>query len=603
MSDITTPSTISTPPAPTGGQNRQALVEWISRAKTSDYLAQTADAEILDQFRATLESGRIGVFIVGQFRNGKSTLVNALLGGREVCPVSIHPTTGRVIRIVAAEPGEPEGAEIIFRDGGRQSVPLDRVAEYVVDGGAHYAKTFEARVKWRMPETFRWIEWVDTPGMGSLEAAHDAETQRVLEAAQIVVVVLHAIESLTRAEADWLLQTLPYRQKMLFVLNRIDQVVPAERDAKCRDVVRQLQIELGLPTPPPMFPLSARRAVEAQISGDAEKLGQSGFVEFAQKLEQLAGDDTGAMQRMRDRLRAIVAHAVGRAEMERDALRGQVDLHATVAELKASLDATRDERKRIVAALRERLTEQIAWADSRWRAMPSEICVEFKTQVAQWDQATAKSETSGWVRRALAHWENEFQGALQRRIDAEVAHALAEFRRLVATLNSRLDVAAELNLGVGQTPMGSFFGPAALTTGAVGAGLLIGKKVGIVSAAAVGPIGWVLVGVGIVGALWWWLFRSADWGRELTDQIERKLTETAEQKRTAVSAVLTEAVDALIDDLNAEFRTKSGDLVRQLESLSARVDANLADPAARMLVVATECSRLHDLLETIDAIQ
>ena len=71
-----------------------------------------ADAERLGKLAERLQEGRFHLAVLGQFKRGKSTLLNALLG-EEVLPAAVVPLTARPTFI---RHGEQRRVRVVFED-------------------------------------------------------------------------------------------------------------------------------------------------------------------------------------------------------------------------------------------------------------------------------------------------------------------------------------------------------------------------------------------------------------------------------------------------------------------------------------------------------
>src|ERR671931_2633899 len=76
-----------------------------------------------------LQALDLEVAVVGEFKRGKSSLINALLG-REVLPVGVLPLTAVP---TVLERGE-EALLVEYADGRREAHGLDQIAQFVTEG-------------------------------------------------------------------------------------------------------------------------------------------------------------------------------------------------------------------------------------------------------------------------------------------------------------------------------------------------------------------------------------------------------------------------------------------------------------------------------------
>lgn len=98
--------------------------------KTSEVMSQlelTDQAKQAKDASARLKSHVFSVGIMGEFKRGKSTVINALLG-EKIAPADVVPASATLNRVTY---GLTPKATILYKDGHRESVPVDRIADYV----------------------------------------------------------------------------------------------------------------------------------------------------------------------------------------------------------------------------------------------------------------------------------------------------------------------------------------------------------------------------------------------------------------------------------------------------------------------------------------
>ncbi|MGH3418707.1 MAG: dynamin family protein [Streptosporangiaceae bacterium] len=151
---------------------------------------------------ARLAGDRFQLAIAGQFSRGKTTLLNALLGGPYL-PMGALPMTSVITRV---RYGSRPRAMVRRRASGLGlEVPLTGVAEYIGRGGAERAELQVTTVEVELPaEILRLgIELVDTPGVGSVIASNTATTRQFLPQADAVIFVTGFDSPLTDSEAGF----------------------------------------------------------------------------------------------------------------------------------------------------------------------------------------------------------------------------------------------------------------------------------------------------------------------------------------------------------------------------------------------------------------
>ena len=162
-------------------------------------------AERLDQLAARVRRTETIVCVVGEFKKGKSALINALLGS-DVCPVDddLATTAVTVVRHAAAPAAvvrRRDGAELVVEP--IDAAEIDRwVAEVEGEAGPRGVEVVEVG----LPNAFleRGLALVDTPGVGGLNAAHAAATLAFLPSADALVFVTDASAELSEPELAFL---------------------------------------------------------------------------------------------------------------------------------------------------------------------------------------------------------------------------------------------------------------------------------------------------------------------------------------------------------------------------------------------------------------
>jgi GTP-binding protein EngB required for normal cell division len=201
----------------------------------------------LKRFREATDqlAGLFLLVIAGEFNSGKSSFINALLGER-VLPEGVTPTTDR-INLLHHGPEVTEHAVEAFL--------LERT---------HPA------------ELLRELSVVDTPGTNAVIRRHEELTRDFVPRADLVLFVTSADRPFSESEREFLERIREWGKKIVFIVNKIDILAGDAERAEVLAYVRDNAAAL-LGEAPQVFPVSARRAVEARASGDTGLWEQSGF--------------------------------------------------------------------------------------------------------------------------------------------------------------------------------------------------------------------------------------------------------------------------------------------------------------------------------------
>ncbi|WP_340688578.1 dynamin family protein [Amycolatopsis coloradensis] len=123
--------------------------------------------------------GPLQVAVAGRIKSGKSTLVNALIG-RRVAPTDVGECTRLVTRF---QYGTVDRVEIVFNDGRKQVLPFSADGMIPAELGIDIDKVSHIEA-YLTNAVLQGMTVIDTPGLGSLDAASVSRTEELLGAAK-----------------------------------------------------------------------------------------------------------------------------------------------------------------------------------------------------------------------------------------------------------------------------------------------------------------------------------------------------------------------------------------------------------------------------------
>jgi len=234
--------------------------------------------------------GRFHLAVLGQFKRGKSTFVNALLG-EELLPTSIVPLTAIPTFIEHADRLQ---ATIIFTDHRHNEICQpdgvdalrDFLARFVTESANPENKLGVSQVDVYYPSDLlkNGLVLIDTPGIGSTFRHNTVATLNFLPQCDAAVFVVSADPPPTEVEIEFLRQVQGKVRQLFFVLNKIDYISPEERQTALDFLQKVLHEQAGFPAKPAIFSLSAKQGLEARKSGSQELWQQSGMAEIEHHL-------------------------------------------------------------------------------------------------------------------------------------------------------------------------------------------------------------------------------------------------------------------------------------------------------------------------------
>jgi len=262
-------------------QEKFAIADIIRSAQAVD----TKDADLAHECRdllTRLAEDRFNLMVVGRFSRGKSTLMNAILGG-ELLPTGIVPLTSVITTVRYGS-----RKQVVLHFNGRgltRDVPLAELAEYVTQQSnpGNVKNLAYAEIELPVEILRRGYFFVDSPGLGSSIVENTETTERFLPEADAFVLVT-SYDSPLSEEEDRILHRIRVTNKRLFVVvNKQDTARKEDRDQALAFVAERLK-RFAFSEAPQIFSLSARGALQAKLTTDKGALEASGLPSFENEL-------------------------------------------------------------------------------------------------------------------------------------------------------------------------------------------------------------------------------------------------------------------------------------------------------------------------------
>ena len=336
--------------------SKAGLQELLSSAAGCIATPSDSQATIIRKLRflsERLTTERFQLAVLGQFKRGKSTVLNALLGQpvlpTGVVPVTaiatfLEPATSRRIRVTY---GSGKVEEFEAKDSGGLR---ERLTAFVTEEANPRNKLGVARVDVLLPAELleRGVVLIDTPGVGSTLSHNTAAADAVLPECDAALFVVSADPPITEIELEYLARIRKTVARLIVVLNKIDNVELYERE-KAATFLRRVLVDNAHADPfTPIFTISARAGLQANESGDKSAFEASGLKELEDHLTQFLASDkretlNTAIARKAD---ALVADLQLEIQIELKALRRPLeDLQQRIGTFDTALQRFEAERR------------------------------------------------------------------------------------------------------------------------------------------------------------------------------------------------------------------------------------------------------------------
>lgn len=327
----------------------------------------------LRQARARVLDDHVRVLVVGEFKQGKSMLVNALLSA-PVCPVfddvatSVSTVVGFAeqpeLTLVRPGGGDGTGAEQRTR---RTDIELPELSEvvagYVTEANNPQNVHGLSHVEVGIPRNIlrAGLQVVDTPGVGGLTSVHGAATMAALPSADAVLLVSDASQEYTAPELEFLRAAIRLCPNVACVLTKIDMYPEWRRIA---ELDRRHLADAGIAAE--LIAVSSAVRWQA-VLGDDSVNEESGFP----RLEAYLGERVLGQADLLSR-RSTVHDVVAVTDQLCDGLRSEQASHRDPEGVQELIRTLRASQER-AAALKER--------SARWQITLNDGVADLNTDV------------------------------------------------------------------------------------------------------------------------------------------------------------------------------------------------------------------------------
>ncbi len=357
-------------------------------------------ARRLQTAAARLSDPSIHVVVVGEFKKGKSSLVNGLVGAT-VCAVDDDIATALPTYI---RYGEQASANLVFGAGEaetrREPIALADIRGYVTDADPATSGTRSSptAVEVLLPRSMLkpGLVIVDTPGLGGLGSRHAAASLAATSLADAVIFVTDASQEITAAEFDFLKRARDMCPTVVCVVTKRD-FYPAWRR------ITQLDTDhvAGLGTIPVIAVSSVLRA-QAVSANDRDLNAESGFADLVSFVTaQVTGSAVATIvSDVAAEVEAVAGQLTAEFHAERAALADPEAAQRVAEDLSAAkrrAEALKESAARWSTTLGDGIADLTADIDFDLRARIRQVLSESDSFLDSSDPADTWSEMQPWL--------------------------------------------------------------------------------------------------------------------------------------------------------------------------------------------------------------
>lgn len=201
----------------------------------------------------------IDVAVLGQFKAGKSSFLNSLLG-QSLLPVGVIPVTTVITRI---QYGEVERANVLRFDGTNELIRLETLDEYISEVKNPGNRKDVEVVDITLPslKDYPGLRFVDTPGLGSVYQYHMQTAEQWLPEVGAALLAISADRPLAEHDLALIRALIGYTPKIILLLTKADLLSAEQQQEVIQFFQNTLKRELNRSFP--VFVYSTRANTEA----------------------------------------------------------------------------------------------------------------------------------------------------------------------------------------------------------------------------------------------------------------------------------------------------------------------------------------------------
>lgn len=330
-------------------KQQQEIIQNIDSILNKKIITDEAIENQLNDLARDVENDFFTVVVLGEFKRGKSTFVNSLLGA-DLLPTDVLPETA-VISAIAYN--DTPGVEAVYQDGTTEKNSLD--ATYLKrfsasDPSNEYQNIKYLKINYPADILKNHLILVDTPGVDDLNEQRCDVTYNFIPKANVILFLLDAKSPLKRTEMEFIEKhILPMGlDNIIFLVNKYDNVDEEEDEnyfeilqnriqsafsKDCKDTLKTLRI----------YPISAKWAMKGIVDHDKRFLDASGIIPVYDMIRKMAFDgdvEQIKLKQWKNRYNQLLQHQIHK-------LKGQKALRS------ANIDTLQEAAKNLKSILNE----------------------------------------------------------------------------------------------------------------------------------------------------------------------------------------------------------------------------------------------------------
>ncbi|MGB3420119.1 MAG: dynamin family protein [Dolichospermum sp.] len=624
--------------------------------KIVNFLNKPDQVANLRNLQSIVQSTNFKVMILGEFKRGKSTFINALLG-EEILPAFATPCTAIINEV---KWGERQRAVLHFNqvDGEAKKepkeIPVDEIEEYVVikedvdQSQAINESPYEKlELFWPLELCKDRVEIIDSPGLNEHKTRQQV-TENYLITVDAIILVLSCEQLFSKSEqevVDNKLRPMGH-EDIFFVCNRINLIRRNEVDRVKDSAIRKLSSRTRL-GPERIFFIDALGALDGKLENDNKALQESGVPQLEIALQNFLTDEKGPVKirRPAQELRNAINEVRKTIPEQIAMLKTDVsELEKRYAAAQEPLKILEDKRRSIVQKLANSIEDTKDQVSYKTKDFCRDLVPKIKTIAQEYQLQTeikllfqdprpsieaAVKEITSYLESQLeaefSNWQtSELEPLLARRMDNIKTSLDSEAKDFIDRVdNLRLEISGvsiskvEVSKGdVGVRDVSAveriFSAAGGFLIGGLGAAT-IGATFGyqemlksLIPQLIIGIIGYIFLGVNpitlipmLVAALIQGKLMEGGLANRIKEEVGKKFSEQLNQSTVDIVDNVSKAVGT---ELNKVKNLVDKGLEAEIQNIRQQVKNVLADKEKGQAEVDKKLKQLDDLTQYVNKI-
>ncbi|AIS52907.1 dynamin family [Thermoanaerobacter kivui] len=390
--------------------------------------------------------------VLGQFKRGKSTFTNYILGA-DILPTGVVPLTSVITKIQYS----PDiWAKVLYDDGRSENIDIKELDLYCTE--KNNPKNIKGVKEIHIGYPFEFISndvvIIDTPGIGSVYKHNTDVAYSYINKADAVIFLLSVDPPISELEKEFLSKISENINKIFFVLNKIDYVNEMELNEIINfneNIVREITKNDDIS----IYPISAKLALEGKVSKDNNAIKKSGTKKLENDLQNflIKEKEKVLLENYAKNIERIISMC--QTFFESSIKLKQIPLERLESNIKSFENFIKEvekskkeisllfqgDMKNILQNFDKKMEEYKQFISVR----VSEKIKEYYHSIRDFSRIKQKKELEKYLERAIIEEFEKLKGYIERDIEEQYGKALSNYLlRLNAVIDKVKTVANEL---------------------------------------------------------------------------------------------------------------------------------------------------------------